>query len=325
MNKEGHSLFSRMAELGRTRLSMSLGLMAVAAMVIVAAVYVSNMQAASVEPTIVPDNPTCEDFDLLEAVKVDPPASGTFPFDGESVTVTVHDGTSFDWTSTLGIDLVIVKGGPDSNAYAYDEASGDTDLTAPSNCGVGDNQCGLSNMSFCYDKDKDTPTPTRTKTPTVTKTQTATATATPSRTPTATATQTSTATATATATATQTLTPTRTPTGTITATATATETPETPTGTAEATVVGPTNTPTPTSTATPTSTPIAAATATPIAQVLPALIAPTARPVGVLPAAGTGQEDPSPPIATMGAGLAAALIAGGLLFAGRKLRQKSRD
>ncbi|MDI6858842.1 MAG: hypothetical protein QME71_11080, partial [Dehalococcoidia bacterium] len=102
--------------------------------------------------------------------------------------------------STLGIDVVIAKGGPDANAYIYDppdESFGDNDLMAPSNCGGG-RQCGLSHISFCYDRATPTPTPTDTATPTNTPTDTATPTPTDTATPTPTDTATPTDTPTAT-------------------------------------------------------------------------------------------------------------------------------
>ena len=66
------------------------------------------------------------------------------------VTVTSGDGVYFDWSSSLGIDLVIVKGGPDSNLYHYDEATGDTGLHAPINPSNG-TPYGLSHIRFCVD------------------------------------------------------------------------------------------------------------------------------------------------------------------------------
>ena len=80
--------------------------------------------------------------------------SDTYPFtansESESVTISVtFDGgepRSFNWTSTLSIDAVIAKGGPPGgNVYLYNEASGDTNLEAPSGVGIG-------HIIFCYDK-----------------------------------------------------------------------------------------------------------------------------------------------------------------------------
>jgi len=212
-------------------------------------------RAAACVPTPVPDNPTCSDIrpGLLTAIKVEPVNGGTYPFtDGDgnaqSVTLDKHD-TSFDWSSTLGMDVVIVKGGTDANVYVYDppheEFSGSS-LHAPINCGSGHNQpCGLSHVTFCYDRDN-TATPTKTSTPTKTATPTATNTHTPTPTNTHTPTPTNTHTPTPTSTHTPTPTSTFTPTATHTNTPTPTET-FTPTPTE-------TFTPTPTETFTPTPT-----------------------------------------------------------------------
>ena len=76
--------------------------------------------------------------------------TGGAPEDPEnSVTLTSADGVSFDWTSTLGMDAVIVKGGPDANAYVYvPEVFGDEGLTTP------DGQ-EISHVEFCYDYELD--------------------------------------------------------------------------------------------------------------------------------------------------------------------------
>jgi len=244
-------------------------------------------------PTPVSGNISCSDIrpGLIEAVKVDPVVDGTYSFTdvngfSQSIGVDKHD-KYFDWTSTLGMDVVIVKGGNGANVYNYDaEGSGErksgNDLHAPSNCGTSHQLCGLSHVSFCYDRDN-TPTPTKTatatktktptKTPTVTKTPTPTKTLTPmvtvtvTDTPTATPTDTATATPTDTATPTETFTPTPTDTATATstetATATATDT-ATPTETSTATPTS-TETFTPTPTETLTATPTETATETPTA------------------------------------------------------------
>ena len=111
-------------------------------------------QLVSEQPplTVIPGNPTCADlgYGTVE-YKVDPPKSGTFPLDSiNTVTVTVN-GLEFDWSSTLDIDAVIVKGGDNAAVYVYNpESNGDTGLTAP----INPNTLvpyGLSHMSFCYD------------------------------------------------------------------------------------------------------------------------------------------------------------------------------
>jgi hypothetical protein len=112
-----------------------------------------------VEPVYVAGNPTCEDLglqnvapdDLIEW-KFDPPNAGTKDLGyGNSITVTWTDGTYFDWESTLGIDAVIAKGGPNANVYVYDpEATSDTGLHAPINPDNG-KPSDLSHITFCYD------------------------------------------------------------------------------------------------------------------------------------------------------------------------------
>lgn len=71
-----------------------------------------------------------------------------------SVTIDVKTGAggeTFDWKSNLGIDEVVVKGGPNGNAYVYvPEDNADTDLHAPINPSNG-KFFDLSHISFCYD------------------------------------------------------------------------------------------------------------------------------------------------------------------------------
>ncbi|MCI0398418.1 MAG: hypothetical protein L0332_06115 [Chloroflexi bacterium] len=58
-----------------------------------------------------------------------------------------------DWSSTFGIDAVIVKGGSNANLYIYDppaESFGDSGLHSPINPNNGD-PFGLSHVEFCYD------------------------------------------------------------------------------------------------------------------------------------------------------------------------------
>jgi hypothetical protein len=59
-------------------------------------------------------------------------------------------GALVSWTSSKPIDAVIVKGGPNANAYVYvGESSGDTGLHAPFN--GPDKYYGLSHVNFCWD------------------------------------------------------------------------------------------------------------------------------------------------------------------------------
>jgi hypothetical protein len=121
-----------------------------------------------------PGNPGCSDV-APEGVtwielKVEPPESGEFTDDTLTVIIDVFDtddGQAFDWESNIGVDAVIVKGGPNANVYFYDpESTGDTGLHAP--VGPSGMFAGLSHISFCYDVG-DVP-PTTPTTPTTTPT-----------------------------------------------------------------------------------------------------------------------------------------------------------
>jgi len=106
-------------------------------------------------------NVTCADLDpTWFECKIDPPNAGTFTCDGVTFnvirpsTINPTNQSSFDWTATIGIDAVIAKGGKDANVYTYSpESLGATGLVSPANCGGGSQQCGLSHISFCYDKE----------------------------------------------------------------------------------------------------------------------------------------------------------------------------
>lgn len=108
---------------------------------------------------------TRNDFRVLAAIlgAYNENLDGDHQIDGlHSVTISTEDNVSFDWSATLGMDAVIVKGGPsESNVYVYDpELTEDTDLTAPMNPNSG-KPYGLSVIRFCFDIDLDpTPTPT---------------------------------------------------------------------------------------------------------------------------------------------------------------------
>jgi hypothetical protein len=67
-----------------------------------------------------------------------------------TVTVTSTDNIYFDWLATLGMDAVIVKGGPDGNVYVYTpEAFQGFGLHSPPR---GDGSIpALSHIEFCYD------------------------------------------------------------------------------------------------------------------------------------------------------------------------------
>ena len=131
--------------------------------------------AASVTPQVIAGNPSCADLNADPAftgitsnfgLKVNGAApNGTYtitngpgreltggaPSDpANSVTISNSNGTTFDWSATLGIDAVIVKGGDDANAYVYSpEAFSDTNLVSPPNNGGQVPQ--VSHVEFCFD------------------------------------------------------------------------------------------------------------------------------------------------------------------------------
>lgn len=107
-----------------------------------------------VPPVVVDGNPTCQDLGYAYGYKVDPPKSGVYTTPAGTVTVTITDagGKYFDWSSTFGVDAVIVKGGNAANSFVYDppaESYGDDGLYSPDNSSGG--PAALSHMSFCYD------------------------------------------------------------------------------------------------------------------------------------------------------------------------------
>jgi hypothetical protein len=83
----------------------------------------------------------------------EPPTTGVYTFpDGINTVTITSDGTYFSWSSTLGIDAVLVKGGPNANLYVYDppaESKGDADLVSPNNS--NGSPAEISHIEFCYD------------------------------------------------------------------------------------------------------------------------------------------------------------------------------
>jgi hypothetical protein len=106
-----------------------------------------------VTPVFVAGNPSCTSLGYSFGFKVDPPNAGTYSIDGINTVTVTTDGVYFDWSSTLGMDAVISKGGPNANVYIYDpptEATSDTGLHSPINPNNG-NPFGLSHIEFCFD------------------------------------------------------------------------------------------------------------------------------------------------------------------------------
>jgi hypothetical protein len=133
---------------------------ALVAAIIVASTSLSISQAlaTTVVPVVLDGNPKCgwAEIGLLTLTKFDPPAEG---INGPQDNVTmVVNGTSISWTSTVGIDAVIVKAGSNANVYFYDEAMADTDLVTPTNPS-NQKPYGLSHVEFCVDVEDEEESP----------------------------------------------------------------------------------------------------------------------------------------------------------------------
>jgi uncharacterized repeat protein (TIGR01451 family) len=115
------------------------------------------------QPRLLTGNQNCAALpgDLQE-LRINNPTDGTFTNGTLTVTIDVRNtdlGPVFDWTSNIGVDAVVVKGGPDANAFEYDppnEQTSDKGLHAPVNP-QNDKFFGLSHISFCYDAGVVTP------------------------------------------------------------------------------------------------------------------------------------------------------------------------
>jgi hypothetical protein len=114
-----------------------------------------------VQPIVVSGNPTCADVapGTVE-LKIQPVVPGAFSDGTLEFTITsVFDNRFFDWASNIGVDVVVVKGGPNGNIYAYSpEATRDGSLHAPINH-QNNKPHGLSHVSVCYDDDAPPPPP----------------------------------------------------------------------------------------------------------------------------------------------------------------------
>jgi hypothetical protein len=147
------------------RKPLAVGAVAITA-ITAALVIATTAFAEHVTPTTQPGNVACPAG--LTELKVEPVADGTFTDGTLTVTIDVRStagGQVFDWTSNIGVDVVIVKGGNASNIYTYDppaESTGDTGLHAPVN--RSGSFAGLSHISFCYDVEPPTTTTTTTTT-----------------------------------------------------------------------------------------------------------------------------------------------------------------
>ena len=108
---------------------------------------------------------TCNPFGLEQALQIYPIADGSYGFSvygvPHKVTLSNVTNTTFDWSSSVGMDAVVVKSWFNGDVYTYDEAYADTGLKTSKN----------KKAVFCLDtNDNETPPPTATDTPTPTDT-----------------------------------------------------------------------------------------------------------------------------------------------------------
>jgi hypothetical protein len=106
---------------------------------------------------VVPDeysgNISCDYLGYSQSYKIEGNGAavytGIFTIDGFNKLTLSSDGYYLNWSATLGIDAVIVKGGDASNAYVYiPEDNADTGLASPEKNGQLPE---ISHVEFCYD------------------------------------------------------------------------------------------------------------------------------------------------------------------------------
>src|SRR3712207_5971443 len=106
------------------------------------------------DATRVDGNPNCASIAAgYREVKIDPVPQGTTKFGSGVIKVS---GLYFDWGTTTGVDVVIVKGGPNANLYRFNEATSGRWFRAPINGKTG-KPYGLSHITFCFDGEQPTP------------------------------------------------------------------------------------------------------------------------------------------------------------------------
>ena len=108
--------------------------------------------AGGVTPTLLTGNPPCPTG--LTELKVNGSTTGVST-DGTLIVDATFSSTpangSLAWTSNIGLDAVIVKGGSNASLYSYSpEATSDSGLTSPLNPN-NEKYYGISHVSYCYD------------------------------------------------------------------------------------------------------------------------------------------------------------------------------
>lgn len=130
--------------------------------------------ASAVEPVAFEGTRSCSDYSAnWFEVPANPPADGQFTDGTLTATVSNFDGTSFDWSSNITLDAVLVADANGGNFYRYEpDASSDAGLGAPGGAAI-------TGITFCYGPSNipspsPTVSPTETATPTVSPTSTST-------------------------------------------------------------------------------------------------------------------------------------------------------
>jgi hypothetical protein len=115
---------------------------------------IGTIDGPDVTPEVVSGNPTCTDLGYDYGFKPQPEPPPTGSYTEGPLTVNINsDGTYFSWTSNIGVDAVIVKGGNlGANSFVYDppaESKGDDGLYSPDT--ASGEPAAISHIEFCYD------------------------------------------------------------------------------------------------------------------------------------------------------------------------------
>jgi hypothetical protein len=99
------------------------------------------------EPQHVDGNPRCPAG--TTGLKIEPVKSGVYTDGTLRVALDVQGSAkTLSFSTNVGVDRVIVKGGPAANVYSYAKAKSGAGLHAPVNASGG--WAGLSHVDFCY-------------------------------------------------------------------------------------------------------------------------------------------------------------------------------
>ncbi len=145
--------------LGATSFSRGVRGVALASIAIAVVLFAAvSALAIHVDPVFTEGNPKCPDGTTEFKIDGQGFSNGQKSSGPILITISNFNGqtATFDWTSNIGVDQVIVKGGDNANVYTYNpESTGDTGLHTPFNQNSGQNY-GLSHVSWCYDVEQTT-------------------------------------------------------------------------------------------------------------------------------------------------------------------------